>query len=222
MSESFWDKIRNLSSNRLLPVGVLLGLVIILIVTRLFHMQMVDNDVTDVESDTTSYTRTVPVSATRGEIYDCNGVLLAYNDLQYNLEMYDSAELSTNAEKNEAIFSLIQLLRDFDYKREFPFYLTLDEEGELQFTVEGNTLLRFKKNAYGLSSVNDLSAEQIAATAEDVFAFMRYGDQSSRKLFHGRRAGDYGVPLPAFHSVPKLFLLPDRQRYQRGGAHLLL
>lgn len=180
MSESFWDKIRNLSSNRLLPVGVLLGLVIILIVTRLFHMQMVDNDVTDVESDTTSYTRTVPVSATRGEIYDCNGVLLAYNDLQYNLEMYDSAELSTNAEKNEAIFSLIQLLRDFDYKREFPFYLTLDEEGELQFTVEGNTLLRFKKNAYGLSSVNDLSAEQIAATAEDVFAFMRYGDQSSR------------------------------------------
>lgn len=180
MSESFWDKLRTLSSNRLLPVGVLLGLVSMLIVTRLFHMQMVDNDVTDVESDSTSYTRTVPVSATRGEIYDRNGVLLAYNDLQYNLEMYDSAELSTNAEKNEAIFSLIELLRDFDYKREFPFYLALTEEGELQFTVEGNALLRFKKNAYGLSSVNDLSPEQIAATAEDVFAFMRYGDKSSR------------------------------------------
>ncbi|MDO4318215.1 MAG: penicillin-binding transpeptidase domain-containing protein [Lachnospiraceae bacterium] len=180
MSESFWDKLRTLSSNRLLPVGVLLGIVSVLIVTRLFHMQMVDNDVTDVESDSTSYTRTVPVSATRGEIYDCNGVLLAYNDLQYNLEMYDSAELSTNAEKNEAIFSLIELLRDFDYEREFPFYLALTEDGELEFTVEGNALLRFKKNAYGLASVNDLSQEQIAATAEDVFAFMRYGDKSSR------------------------------------------
>ncbi len=180
MSESLWDKLRNLSSNRLLPVGVLLGLVSILIVIRLFQMQMVDNDVTSVESDSTSYTRTVPVTATRGEIYDCNGVLLAYNELQYNLEMYDSAELSTNAQKNAAIFSLIELLREFDYEREFPFYLELSEDGELRFTVEGTALLRFKKNAYGLASTNDLTEEQIAATAEEVFAFMRYGDQSSR------------------------------------------
>lgn len=180
MSETLWDKLRNLFSNRMIPVCVLLGLVSAVIVIRLFHMQMVDNHVTDVESDTTSYTRTVPVTATRGEIFDCNGVLLAYNDLQYNLEMYDSAELSTNAEKNEAIYSLIQLLREFHYQREFQFYLALDEKGELQFTVEGNALLRFKKNAYGLSSTKDLSEEQIAATAQDVFDFMRFGDKSSR------------------------------------------
>lgn len=166
--------------NRLVHVGLLLCFMFGIIVVRLFQMQMVDNTETAVEGDSTSHTKTIPVQATRGNIYDCNGVLLAYNDLQYNLEMYDSANLSTNDEKNAAIHSLIQLLDEFGYEREFDFYIELDENGELQFTVSDTALLRFKKNAYGLTNIDKLTEEHLAATAQDVFDFLRYGNQSSR------------------------------------------
>ncbi len=180
MGESLWDKLRELFRNRLVPVSLLLCAMFGLIVIRLFNMQMVDNTETTIENNSTSYTKTIPVQSTRGNIYDCNGVLLAYNDLQYNLEMYDSADLSTNDEKNDAIFSLIQLLKEFDYTREFDFYIKLDENQQLAFTVSDMALLRFKKNAYGLTSVDKLTEEQRNATAQEVFDFLRFGNQSSR------------------------------------------
>lgn len=180
MSETFWDKLKNLTSNRILPVGIVLSLVTFIIIARLFQMQMVDNEVTSVQDGSTSYKHTVPVSATRGEIYDKDGNLLAYNDLQYNLEMFDSALLSTNEEKNDAMFSLIQLLRDFGYTREFSFPIVMDEKGELQFTISGNSLLRFKRNAYGHARVEELTEEEIASGAQEVFDFLRYGSKNIR------------------------------------------
>jgi penicillin-binding protein 2 len=167
-------------ADRLVPVILVIGAMFGILIGRLFFMQMIDESSAKVKQDTTSYTKTIAVPATRGNIYDCKGVLLAYNDLQYNLEMYDSASLSTNAEKNDAIFSLIKLLRDFGYEREFDFYIKIDEAGNLAFTVSGNALLRFKKNAYGLTSIDKLTEQQKSATAEDVFKFLRYGNSSSR------------------------------------------
>ncbi|MBP5410555.1 MAG: hypothetical protein J6Y26_01440 [Lachnospiraceae bacterium] len=174
------DNSQSLLTDRLIPIALIMVIVCGILVGRLFYMQMLDAEKANVKQDTTSYTKTIPVQSTRGNIYDCKGVLLAYNDLQYNLEMYNSASLSTNAQKNEAIYSLIQLLKSFNYKREFDFYLKLDENGEPAFTVSDNALLRFKKNVYSLKSVNDLTEEQKATTAREVFDYMRYGKGNSR------------------------------------------
>ncbi len=169
-----------LLADRLIPVILIIGMLFGAIILRLFYMQMIDESTAKIKENTTSYTKTIAVPATRGNIYDCKGVILAYNDLQYNLEMYDSATLSTNAQKNEAIYSLIELLRKFNYKREFDFYIKINESGEFEFTVSGNALLRFKKNAYGLPTTDKLTDEQKEATAEEVFNFLRYGNNSSR------------------------------------------
>ena len=174
------DNSQSLLTDRLIPIALIMVIVCGILVGRLFYMQMLDAEKANVKQDTTSYTKTIPVQSTRGNIYDCKGVLLAYNDLQYNLEMYNSASLSTNAQKNEAIYSLIQVLKSFNYKREFDFYLKLDENGEPAFTVSDNALLRFKKNVYSLKSVNDLTEEQKATTAREVFDYMRYGKGNSR------------------------------------------
>ncbi len=42
-----------------------------------------------------------------------------------------------------------------------------------EFTVSGNTLNTFLMNVYGASSVDALTEEQAASTAEDVFRYMR-------------------------------------------------
>ena len=182
------DSRQSLLTDRLVPTMLIIAALFGILIGRLFFMQMIDESSAKVKEDTSTKTKTVAVPATRGNIYDCKGVLLAYNDLQYNLEMYDSASLSTNAEKNAAIYSLIQLLREFNYKREFDFYIKIDEHGYLAFTVSGNALLRFKKNAYGLTSIDKLTEEQKAATAEDVFNFLRYGASPAKIFFLARCA----------------------------------
>lgn len=180
MNQSFIEKLKELFSNRLVPVFCVLLFLFIIMLAHIFNMQMVEPEETKITRDEKSYTKTVSLPSTRGNIYDRNGNLLAYNELQFNLDMFNSAELTNNAQMNTAIYELIKIMREFNYTREFSFPLAMNEDGSLRFTVSGSALNRFKKNAYGLLSVNDLKEEHYAATADDVFNFMRYGSNTSR------------------------------------------
>ena len=115
------------------------------------------------------------IKSTRGLIFDRNGNLLAYNELKYAVVMSDTGVLTTNAEKNAMLYRLIKLLERYGNELELDFCIYLDENGELAFNVSGNAELRFKKNAYCLTSVNKLTEEQRNATAQEVFDFLRNG-----------------------------------------------
>lgn len=179
MEHTFFAKLKEIFSNRLVPVFLVLSLGFIVIIAHIFNMQMVEPEKTKITRDEKSYTKTVSIPSTRGNIYDKSGNLLAYNELQFNLDMFYSAELKTNEQTNTAVFELIQILREYGYKREFAFPIAMDEEENLRFTISGTSLDRFKKNAYGLKSVNELTEKHKEATAEDVFNFMRFGNASS-------------------------------------------
>ena len=180
MQQTLGEKLKELFTNRLVPVGLVLFVLFGILIVHIFRMQMVEPEKTKITRDEKSYTKLVSIPSTRGNIYDCNGNLLAYNELQFNLDMFNSAELTNNLQMNTAIYELIKILREFNYKREFSFPLKMDENGELYFTVTGSNLDRFKKNAFGLKSVSELTEAHKAATAEDVFEFMRKGNNTSR------------------------------------------
>ncbi len=180
MQQTLGEKLKELFSNRLVPVGLILLIAFGIMIVQIFNMQMVEPEETKITRDEKSYTKVVSLPSTRGNIYDRNGNLLAYNELQFNLDMFNSAELNNNEKMNTAIYELIKIMRNFDYKREFNFPIVMDEDGSLRFTISGSSLNRFKKNAYGLQSVNDLKEIHYNATAEDVFNFMRYGSNTSR------------------------------------------
>ncbi len=131
--------------------------------------------------------------STRGNIYDRNGNLLAYNVQSFSVVMTNAVSDMTNDEKNEMILKLINLLGKLGNEIEIDFPIVLDKPGytyydnegneqyqqpEFHFTVSGNAELRFKKNAYGLTSVSKLSEEQKNATAGEVYEFLRKGDKS--------------------------------------------
>lgn len=120
------------------------------------------------------------IKSTRGNIYDRNGKLLAYNELKYAVALSDSALLSTNADKNAMIYRLIKILEQNGYEIELDFAIELNEMGEFVFNIEDNALLRFKKEAFFLRSVNDLTEEQKNASAQEVFDFLNTGKQSIR------------------------------------------
>ena len=123
------------------------------------------------------------VKGTRGNIYDCNGVLLAYNELSYSVTIEDNGELTTNEEKNAMIYKLLTILKKNDCDVDIDFQIEKNKKGEFVFNVEGNALLNFKRDAFCLSSVDKLSQKQLNATAEEMFEYLRYEKSTTSPRF---------------------------------------
>ena len=82
---------QNFKASRLVLLGFgYMGLLCIMIF-RLYHLQIING-----ESYQKNYLqkteKTVAIPATRGNIFDANGKLLAYNRLSYNVTIKDSGE----------------------------------------------------------------------------------------------------------------------------------
>ena len=113
----------------------------------------------------------------RGNIYDKNGNLLAYNVQDYNLYLINSASLKNNEERNAAMLGLSKLLKQYGYEPDFTFPLVVDESGRLSYTVSDNALYRFLKNCFGLPSANDLTAEQKETTPDELYDYLKKGNK---------------------------------------------
>ena len=102
-------------SVRLLPVLVVYILLFALLVNRMFQLQIVKGDEYEKESKQQA-TKTREIKATRGNIYDCNGKLLAYNALSHNVifEENDKTKGLSSKDKNAMIYRLIQLIEKND------------------------------------------------------------------------------------------------------------
>ncbi len=178
MLSRFFATIKSVVTSRLFYIALVFLTLVGVLVFRMYNLQIKEQaELSEVQEYIDVIER--PISATRGNIYDSEGRLLAYNELSYSVFLEDSASLSTNAEKNQMIYKLYKLLRSHGYEPEIDFAIYIDDNGELQFNVSGNAELRFKKNAYGLRTVNDLSEKQKNATAADVFNFLAYGDKTA-------------------------------------------
>lgn len=187
MLDKFLEIIKKIASSRIIPICILFGVLFLILIFRMFTLQIVnatDNAFVVTSSSEYKQEKTKYTSSTRGNIYDSKGNLLAYNTISYSIVMSNSALLTTNAEKNRMIYRLLSILDAHGITPELEFMIEQDEKGELIFNVSGNALLRFKKNAYGLRSINDLDEEQLNATAEDVFNFLRYGKKNVSSMFN--------------------------------------
>ena len=70
--------------HRLFVVTLIVLVLFGVLVYRLFDLQIVNGEKYQ-ESFTYKSVKTVSVKATRGNIYDCNGKLIAYNEASYTL-----------------------------------------------------------------------------------------------------------------------------------------
>ncbi len=182
MYKDFEDSTKDVSFNRLLIVFFVVAALFLLCMIKLFKLQVVsgknaDEITVEAEEDEKgyhyAYIKTLPV---RGNIYDRNGNLLAYNKIQYNIELFNSADLPTNAQKNAAIDAFIKLLDKYELEEEFDFPMIIDGNGQLQYTVTDNALYRFLKNCFGLISANDLTEEQRNTTPEELYDYLKNGN----------------------------------------------
>ena len=122
------------------------------------------------------------MEAARGNIYDCNGKLLAYNRLAYSVTFENSNKLSEiasengvseNTLKNSVVAKTISILQKNGDTLSVDFPIELSKKGKLQFNTDSDAeRLRFLTEVFGKSSADKLTDEQKNMSAEDVFNYL--------------------------------------------------
>ncbi len=173
MLRSIKESVLNMITSRIFVlILVFFGLFGVLIY-RLFDLQIVHgNEYLDNFKLTIRKERTIP--STRGNIYDCNGELLAYNELAYSVTIEDVFESGSGKNKklNNTISTLVDMIEEGGDRIENDFDIVLDEHNNFIFTVEGTQLLRFLADVYGQAYVDKLTYAQRTSSAEDVIQYL--------------------------------------------------
>ncbi len=133
--------------------------------------------------------KTRDIASTRGNIYDCNGNVLAYNELAYSVKIEDVYESnrSKNKKLNATIYKVIKMIEKNGDNVITDFKIVINEDGEFEYSVEGTSLLRFLADVYGHTTIDKLEEEQKNITATELMEHM------SRATGTGFAIGDYEV-----------------------------
>ena len=147
MREIF-DYCLSLLKSRLVPLVLVFVVLASVLVSRLFSLQIINGE-SYATNLTESIKKTTSVAATRGRIFDKNGVLLAYNELAFAVKISDSGTYKDNDIKNatinNAINKTLNIIEEKGDKYSNDFQITC-ENGSYQYTVSGNSLLRFQRD----------------------------------------------------------------------------
>ena len=181
MSYDIKEFLKKFFSSRLFVLAAVFIILFTAIIIRVFTLQIV-NGKSYQENFSLLIQQTRPVEAARGNIYDKNGKLLAYNELAYSLSIIDNSTYSSTDEKNETLNSeLAEILSVLDENGESitnDFKIQLNKDGTYSFTVTGTSLDRFRADIFGKSNIDDLSYndeyqfDEAKATAEQIMNYM--------------------------------------------------
>lgn len=168
------DKLIGLITSRIFILGTFLMLLAILVVYRLFVLQIVRGEEYQ-DNFTLKIEREKSLKATRGTIYDRNGVILAEDKLAYSVTIEDNYDANSTRDMdiNNTILSLIDIVEgNGDTLDSMDFDIILDENGNYQFTVSGTALLRFLADCYGHTRTDELKIRERNSTPDDVMEYL--------------------------------------------------
>lgn len=173
MFDEFKENLIGIITNRLTVFTLIFILFGGVLVYRCFDLQIVHGE-EYLQEFVLEIEKTRDIASTRGNIYDRNGNVLAYNELAYSVKIEDVFESgrSKNANINSTVYSLIQMIEKNGDKCITDFKIFLNEDNEFEFSVEGTSLLRFLADVYGHPAVGDLKEEERVATADDVMEYL--------------------------------------------------
>lgn len=148
--------LKKLFTSRLFALAVIFTMMFAGLVGKLFRMQILDGKSYQ-EKYMQRTEKMVTTPGTRGNIYDRNGYLLAYNQLAYSVTIQDLGDYPKAVDRNAMIYRLVSILERRGEKVEGKLEIGLRENGEFYFTCSSDAAkTRFLLNFYGLSSSDQL------------------------------------------------------------------
>ena len=187
------DFLQRLFKSRLLVLSTAMFLLFSMMLMRIFTLQIVSGEEYQ-EDFVMKIERTLSEEATRGNIYDCNGKLLAYNELAYSVTISDSGSYRNDRVKGETLNPQLAEIVEMLERNGDTFYndfkIDLNEDGTYSFNVSGSKLKRFLADVFGQSSYDKLKYNEkygfneSTATAEQVMTYLKgtfYIDESMKE-----------------------------------------
>lgn len=152
--------IKKVAYSRLFALTVVFTCMFSVLVAHLFNLQIIQGE--DMLNKYIQQTeKTVYTPGTRGNIFDRNGKLLAYNELAYSVTIQDTGDYKTDAAFNAMLLRLVNILQKHNVEIEGKFEVGLDEYGEVVYTSSSeNGRLGFLRDIYGYRYIEDLRAEE--------------------------------------------------------------
>ena len=176
MAKKVMKKISYFFSNRSVILMLAFLVMSMILVFRLFKLQIVDGR-EYAENFTVMTSRKRMVQGTRGNIYDVNGKLLAYNVLANTVTIEDNGRYNTTREKNLSlngeIYELTSLIAEKGDMLSHNFHIVIDEEGEYAFDVdEGTSRNRFRADIFGYQHAEDMTESEANSSAAQIMKYL--------------------------------------------------
>ncbi|MDW2799540.1 penicillin-binding transpeptidase domain-containing protein [Clostridium boliviensis] len=154
------ELIRKTASSRLFILGIICFIMYTGLVHKLFNMQIINGE--KALSDYLQLTeQTITTAGTRGNIYDRNGKVLAYNKLAYSVMLQDTGAYKKSDDKNRMYLRLVKILQRHGETVQGKFEVALDSNGDMVYTSSSESARkRFLRDYYGLKRVEDLDDEK--------------------------------------------------------------
>lgn len=173
MFERIKESFFNIVTSRIFVLLVAFFALYILLIARTFDLQIVQGE-EFLNEFLLKTEKTKEIASTRGNIYDKNGVLLAYSELAYVVKLEDVYETrNKNRNLNETIYRLIKIIEGCGDQVINEFGIEINENGDFAFSYTDSTsLLRFKADVYGERYVTDLEYKEETATAEEMIEYL--------------------------------------------------
>ncbi len=159
MFELIRDYGKKILTSRLFALSVAMLVLFGVLLQRIFVLQIIkgqeylDNYTLLIEKERVT-------SGTRGNIFDRNGKLLAYNELSYSVTIEDNGVYSSTAEKNrllnEELNTVIHMIEEKGDQISNNFDIQKSESGSYEFLLSDRALLRFLADIYGHTKIDDL------------------------------------------------------------------
>ena len=152
--------LKKVLASRLFILGIFFVGLFGILSMRLFDLQIIHGEEYQ-ESYMTKTEKEIKLQSTRGNIYDVNGNVLAYNELSYNVTIQDNGDYTRTNDRNLMLLELVQILNRHGEKVEGEFSIGFDSSGEMVYTTTSETSRkRFIADHYGLRSTTELDDEK--------------------------------------------------------------
>lgn len=174
------DFLKKFFSSRLFVLAAVLIMLFAILIERVFTLQIV-NGADYQDNFIMLIKKPLSIEASRGNIYDCNGKLLAFNQLAYSVVISDNGSYSStkerNTELNKELSEVIGVIKKNGGTIYNDFPIDLNADGTYSYNISDSSIKRFLSDVFGknfekLEYNDELGFDEANATAENVISYL--------------------------------------------------